>query len=299
MLSRTRGRFPFLALITALAAAGCSSSEEPGRGPSAPDVRPLSGVTAVRHVDAVRLHDRTERAVTACMTARGHAYTAQPANSSARGAETNPYGLLTPERAAADGYGIAGEHLHLRSAPPPAEKPRAKAWQEALTGTPKHRVTLRLPGGTTVRYSADGCVARANAEVYGPEWNTLEPLTMKLAHRVLASVEEDPAYREALRRWSACMTKSGHPAADLQAARAPLNARLTAAAKDEDRLRALGRDEIEAATVDARCQTRTELAEAVADVQRDVERKLLTAEDRRTVARYRQAKERALRDATG
>ncbi|WP_369197823.1 hypothetical protein [Streptomyces djakartensis] len=297
MLSRHRGRFPYLALITALAAAGCSSSEEPGRAPAAPDVRPLSGATAVSHLDSVRLHDRTERAVTACMTARGQEYTAQPANSSARGAETNPYGLLTPQRAAADGYGIVGEYLHLRSTPPPAEKPRSKAWQEALTGTPERRVTLRLPGGTKAQYSADGCIARANADVYGPKWNTLEPLTMKLANRVLATVEEDPAYRGALRRWSACMTKSGHPAADLQAARASLNSRLPAAAKDEERLRALGRDEIEAAKADARCQTETALAETVAGVQRKVERKLLTAEDRKTIAGYRQAKERALHDA--
>ncbi|MGP4002365.1 hypothetical protein [Streptomyces sp. 8N706] len=292
MLSRFHGRLPYLALI--LAAAGCSSSEEPGREPAAPDVRPLSGVTAFSHVDSVRLHDREERAVTACMTARGQEYTAQPAIASARGAETNPYGLLTPERAAADGYGIVGEYLHLRSTPPPTDKPRTKAWQQALTGTVEHRVTLQLPGGTNVQYSTDGCIARAQAEVYGPEWKTLEPLTVNLANRVLATVEEEPAYREAVQRWSACMTESGHPGADLQAARAPLNARLPAAAKDEGTLRALGRDEIEAASADARCQTDTGLAEAVADVQREVERKLLTTENEKTIARYRQAKERAL-----
>ncbi|CBG67397.1 putative secreted protein [Streptomyces scabiei 87.22] len=297
MLSRYSGRLLDLALITALAAVGCSSSEEPGREPAGPDVRPLSGATAFSHVDSVRLHDREERAVAACMTARGQAYTVQPAIASARGAETNPYGLLTPQRAAADGYGIVGEYLHLRSTPPPTDKPRTKAWQQALTGTAEHRVTLQLPGGTDVEYSTDGCIARANAEVYGPKWNTLEPLTMKLASMVLATVEEQPTYRKALRRWSACMTKSGHPAADLQAARAPLNARLPAAAEDEEELRALGRDEIEAANADARCQMDTGLAEAVADVQRKVERKLLTAQNRETIARYRQAKERALNDA--
>ncbi|MFE7243728.1 hypothetical protein [Streptomyces sp. NPDC057580] len=281
-------------MITALAAVGCSASEEPGREPAAPDVRPLSGVIAFSHIDSVRLHDRQERAVATCMTARGQKYTVQPANTSARGAETNPYGLLTPERAAADGYGIVGEYLHLRSTPPPTNKPRTKAWQQALTGTAEHRVTLQLPGGTNVQYSMDGCIAGAAAEVYGPEWNTLEPLTMNLANRVLATVEEEPAYRKAVRRWSACMTRSGHPAADLQAARVPLNARLHAAAKNEEKLRALGRDEIETANADARCQADTGLAEAVADVQRKVERRLLTAENKETVARYRLAKERAL-----
>ncbi|MGW4623061.1 hypothetical protein [Streptomyces sp. NPDC004592] len=294
MLSSLRGRLPYLALITALAAAGCSSFEEPGRGPAAPDVRPLSGVTAFRHVDSVRLHDREERAVTACMTARGQEYEMQPAIASARGEETNPYGLLTLQRATADGYGIVGEYLHLRSVPPPTDKPHTKAWQQALTGTAKHRVMLQLPGGTNLQYSTDGCVARAQADVYGPEWNTLEPLTMNLATQVLATVEEEPAYRKAVRRWSACMTKSGHPAADLQAARAPLNARLPAAAKDEKKLRALGRDEIEVAKADAQCQADTRLAETVEHVQRTVERRLLTAENRETIAQYRRAKQRAL-----
>ncbi|MER7309625.1 hypothetical protein E5082_30090 [Streptomyces griseoluteus] len=297
MLSRYHGRLTCLALITALATVGCSSSEEPDRKPAAPDVRPLSGATAFSHVDSVRLHNREERAVTACMTARGQQYTAQPAIASARGEETNPYGLLTPQRAAADGYGIVGEYLHLRSTPLPTGKPRTKAWQQALTGTAEQRVTLHLPGGTNVQYSTDGCIAQANAEVYGPDWNTLEPITMKLANSVLATVEEEPAYRKALQRWSACMRKSGHPAVDLQAARAPFNARLPTAAKDEEELRALGRDEIEAANADARCQREIGLAEAVAGVQQKVERKVLTADNRETIARYRQAKERALNEA--
>jgi hypothetical protein len=261
------------------------------------DVRPLSGATAFSHADAVRLHDREERAVAACMSSRGQKYTAQPRTASARNEETNPYGLLTPEKAAQDGYGIVGEYLHQQSTPPPADEPRKKAWQRALTGTPAHRVSLRLPDGVSLEYSTDGCVARARVELYGADWNTVAPVTMGLANRVIGAVEADSGYRAAVRRWSACMTKAGHPAKDLQAPRKAIDSRLRKAASDQEALRALGHDEIATARADADCQIETGLSEAVRDVQNAVDKRLLTADDRKTVASYVADKRRAL--ATG
>lgn len=287
-------RRTLLPVLLALTAAGCSPEGEPGRGPAALDVRPLSGATAFSHADAVRLHDREERAVAACMAARGQTYTARPRTASARSEETNPYGLLTVERATQDGYGIVGEYLYLRSAPVPADEPRRTAWQEALTGTPAHRVSLRLPDGVSLQYSTDGCVARARAGLYGADWNTVEPVTVGLANRVIGAVEADPGYRAAVRRWSSCMTKAGHPAADLQAPRKAVDSRLRQAAPDEDALRALGREEIRTARADADCQASTGLSRAVRDVQRAVERRLLTARDRKTVASYLADRRRAL-----
>ncbi|MFI7500450.1 hypothetical protein ACIBVL_18490 [Streptomyces sp. NPDC049687] len=281
-------------MLLALTAAGCSLDGEPGRGPVAVDVRPLSGATAFTYAEAVRLHDREERAVAACMTSRGQSYTAQPRTASARGEETNPYGLLTPEKAAQDGYGIVGEYLHQQSNPPPADEPRKAAWQEALTGTPAHRVSLRLPDGVSLQYSTDGCVARARAELYGADWNTVAPVTMGLANRVIGAVEADPGYRAAVRKWSSCMAEAGYPATDLQAPRRTIDSRLKKAAADRQTLRALGRDEIRLAGVDAGCQVETGLSEAVQDVQQAAEKQLLTASDRRTVARYVADKRKAL-----
>lgn len=283
-----------LTVLLALAAVGCSPDGEPGRGPAALDIRPLSGATAYSHADAVRLHDREEDAIAVCMTSRDFAYAKQPRTTSARSEETNPYGLLTPEKAAADGYGIVGEFLHLKSAPSPVEEPREPAWQQALTGTPKHRVTMRLPDGVSLEYATDGCVARARAETYGSEWNTVEPYTVGLANRVIAAVEANPGYRAAIRRWSSCMTRAGHRAANLQAPRTALNSRLPKAAKSPAALRTLGRDEIRLANADARCQVETGLAGAVEVVQQTVEQRLLTADDRRTIARYTTDKHKAL-----
>ncbi|MDR6975059.1 hypothetical protein J2X68_001743 [Streptomyces sp. 3330] len=297
-MSASTARRTLLAVLLALTAAGCShGGEQPARGPVAPDVRPLSGTTAISHADAVRLHDREERAVAACMRSRGQTYETQPRTASARNEETNPYGLLTPEKATQDGYGIVGEYLYRRSTPAPADEPREAAWRQALTGTPAHRVSLRLPDGVSLEYSTDGCVARARAELYGADWNTVEPVTVALANRVIGAVEADSGYRAAVRRWSSCMTKAGHPAKDLQAPRRAVDTRLPNAASDQASLRALGRDEIRVARADADCQLSTELSEAVQDVQRAVEKRLLTAADRRTVAAYLADKRRAL--ATG
>ncbi|GAB7106882.1 hypothetical protein JCM4814A_51960 [Streptomyces phaeofaciens JCM 4814] len=293
MISQTARRtLPTVFLV--LTAAGCSVGEEPGRGPVALDVRPLSGATAFSHADAVRLHDREERAVAACMSSRGQKYTVQPRTASARNEETNPYGLLTQRKATQDGYGIVGEYLYRLSAPAPADEPRKGAWQAALTGTPAHQVSLRLPDGVSLHYSTDGCVARARAEVYGADWNTVEPLTVGLANRVMGAVETDPGYRAAVRRWSACMTKAGHPAKDLQAPRKAIDSRLRKAASDQEALRTLGSDEILTARADADCQADTGLSETVRDVQRAVEKRLLTADDRKTVASYVADKRKAL-----
>ncbi|MGP3928303.1 hypothetical protein [Streptomyces sp. 8N616] len=295
-------RRTLLAVTLVLTAAGCSPQEQSGRRPAAPDVRPLSGATALTHADAVRLHDAQERAVAACMTARGHSYTPQPRTASARGEETNPYGLLTPKRAAADGYGIVGEFLHLQTSqrPPgqPGDQPRDPAWRRALTGTAEHRVAVRLPDGSRLEYSADGCVSQARAKVYGADWNRVEPLVMALANRVLATVEQEPAYRAAVRRWSACMRRAGRPAADLQASRASLNSRLPKAATVPDALKSLGRDELRVAGADAGCQHQTGLADAVGRTQRTVERRLLSARDRTTIARYSALKQQAVATAS-
>ena len=286
-------------MLLVLTAAGCSlGGEQPARGPAALDVRPLSGATASTHADAVRLYDREERAVAACMSARGQTYTAQPRTASARGEETNPYGLLTVRKATQDGYGIVGEYLYRRSTPVPASESHQASWQRALTGTEAHRVTLRLPDGVNLAYSTDGCVAKARTELYGADWNTVEPTAVGLANRVLNAVEKDSNYLAAVRRWSACMTKAGHPAKDLQAPRQSVDSRLQKAASDETALRALGNDELRTARADAQCQLDTDLSEAVRDVQRAVEKRLLTAADKETVASYVADRRKALASAT-
>ncbi|MFJ7159320.1 hypothetical protein ACIQUQ_30840 [Streptomyces sp. NPDC101118] len=299
-----RTRLGALAAFAVLAVPGCSLAGAAGPGPTAPapspdpDVRPLGGLTAYSHADAVRLFAREEDAVAACMAERGKPYRRQTRTSSARAEETSPYGLVGPRRAAADGYGIVGEVLHRAAHPRPAEQqPGDPAWQEALTGTPAHLTARTVARGGRLTYSTDGCVARADVLVYGEGWPELEAGANAVANHVLGAVERDPAHRAAITRWAACMAEAGYPGYGkdgLQAPRKVLNARLAAAGNDPAKLRALGAEEIRTAEADARCEAGADLAGVVATVQNAVEARLLTAADRAVLDRFRTLKERAL-----
>lgn len=305
-LSRTPvGRF-VLGVVIVATAAGCSSPGAPGVGPApGPDVRPLSGATYFTHASTVRLHDRVEEAVAACMSARGFTYTPEPANTSPRSAETNPYGLLTPQGAAADGYGIVGEFLHRRRNPPAGASggsapsgqggDRREQWSASLLGTPARRTGKVLPDGRKLEYSPDGCAFQASEKVYGPGWGFLRASTDQIAGRVIGGVEKDPAYLETVRRWSTCMSGAGHRALALRTLRDGIAARLGEAAGNDEALRRLGAAEIADATADAACQREVRLADRIAEVQKKVEKDLLKPEDRRLVEQFTALKNTALR----
>lgn len=90
------------------------------------------------------------------------------------------------------------------------------------------------------------------------------------------------------------MTEAGFRVENLQAVRAQLNDRLPKAAGDPAALQALGHDEIRTARADAECEARAHLVETVGRVQRSVERRVLSAADRKVVARYLAAKREVL-----
>ncbi|MGX2995507.1 hypothetical protein JNUCC64_14615 [Streptomyces sp. JNUCC 64] len=303
-LSRTpAGRLALGAVAVAVVAvAGCSAAGAPGHDPvEGADVRPLSGVTHFSHESGVRLHDRVEEAVATCMSGRGFRYTPVVANASPRSAGTNPYGLLTPGAAAADGYGIVGEFLHRRrnpsptgAVPPGQDGERHERWKESLLGTPDRRVSEVLPDGRTVEYSPDGCAFRASEEVYGPGWGVLRASVEQLSGRVLKGVENDPAYRASVRRWSVCMADAGRPAPALRTLRDAVAARVDDASGDLEALKRLGAAEIADATADASCQREVRLAERIGEIQNRLEPGLLKPEDRRLVDRFDALKRAAL-----
>ncbi|MCB5163938.1 hypothetical protein LG634_03685 [Streptomyces bambusae] len=86
---------------------------------------------------------------------------------------------------------------------PPGQERRVTA---ALFGTGPAELSLTLPTGYTVRAHTDGCLARAQQQLYGDQaaWfeasvtvNNLRPLTEQ-------RLGEDPAYAAALARGRAC-----------------------------------------------------------------------------------------------
>ncbi|WP_037888723.1 hypothetical protein [Streptomyces sp. NRRL S-87] len=258
----------------ALGVAGCSpSGGAPASARSAPPPAPFGGVTAAESGRAaVALHAENERLVAACMRGRGLTYRPQPSRPGADRPEPNPYGLLTPAGAAADGYGVTGAAL---AAGPPADANGDRAadrrWQDALLGTEAQERRLPMPDGSEFFYRADSCAVRADLAQYGPEYLRLSNTFVVLGNRVVDAVERDPRFVRARARWSSCMTAAGHPSTALTDPVTAIGRELDAAGTDPAAVHAVAGRELDVARTDAGCQARAGLADAVAAAQSDAE----------------------------
>ncbi|MEU2062494.1 hypothetical protein [Streptomyces sp. NPDC013455] len=285
---------PLTGLVLALLMVGCSPREAAGPPPAESDPRPLSGVLTTSATGTTRLRAAEERAVAACMARRGFAYEPERTAADARAATTNPYGLLREETTRQDGYGAVGAVLGT----PPATRRASGApghprkWSDALLGTRERK--LRLAGGRVLVYRPDGCAHQARERAYGKGWDALQGRLEALQATVMDEVAKDSGYRTALTAWSACMADSGHAYTDLQAPREEIGAAIRRARGSADRLRDVGREELETAWTDYSCERTARLHEAVSEAQRRVEGRLLDGGDRQAVRQYRRLKQAAL-----
>ncbi|MFJ5548167.1 hypothetical protein [Streptomyces sp. NPDC093225] len=88
------------------------------------------------------------------------------------------------------------------TAPPGREEPVA----DALFGTGPTELALALPTGHTVRAHTDGCLARAQQQLYGDQaaWFRASVTVNNLRPLAEARLGEDPAYAAALARAKTC-----------------------------------------------------------------------------------------------
>jgi hypothetical protein len=257
---------------------------------------------------SVALHRAEERAVRRCMVRAGFTYQVVPPSANRRAAEVNPYGLLDPERAHADGYGMTVQHFEGSSTPPDPNAQTVAAlpenirekWEEALLGTPRHHKKVTLLDGRKLSYDENSCVQKARREVYGAEWNVLFQSFQGFSNRVMQETVESPRFEKALHAWTDCMRKAGYSFADLQAPREVVQAKLDTADGDRARLRAAGKTELRIARRDSACERKARLHEATRDAQATAEKHVLTgheAEYRRLVELRRQALDRLPRQS--
>ena len=286
-------------MLCLLTVGGCSRA--PAHRAADPLPVPLDGAAAVPVEQAVVLHRAEERAIASCMRRRGFSYRAVPA---ARPVSENPYGLLTEETAAADGYGLTSAALAARPADPNAsalaklDKAGRSAWQEALIGTGKHRVTLTAPGTPSLRVNTDGCVYLARRDVYGKDWEQAETDVAGVNAQVVSGVAADPGFRAAQRTWAVCM-RDGHWSVNtLQEARGLIQEAVARARGDRSALVRAGRREQSLARDDAHCQNRSELAAATRRAQARVESRLPKS-SRDRAALLNELRSRALHDGAG
>ncbi|MFF9148233.1 hypothetical protein ACF1BN_25610 [Streptomyces sp. NPDC014861] len=202
----------------------------PGGAPAGerpPPVRPL-GAAAVTAEDRL-LHDAEQRLLRDCMGRHGFTYRVVPLDADS-GSRIFPYVVDDAAWARRHGYGAESrrqrEALARRDpnrayfAALPADR-RAEALVTANGPSPEG-LTVRLPGGGTMRRSDRGCVAEAQRRLYGDlgAWfrssTRLGVLEQLLRSRVVA----DTAYLRSLEGWRRCMDRAGHAFATPAAARA-------------------------------------------------------------------------------
>ncbi|GAA3905217.1 hypothetical protein GCM10022207_88230 [Streptomyces lannensis] len=296
-MSRASTQLAGVVLTIAVFAAACSFPDSGGRGPVTYDPRPLSAALVTSAADTIRLQEREESAVAACMVRRGLRYLPQRAVTSERAVTTNPYGLLREEQARQDGYGAVGEIISGIGNRAPAATHHSGGWTKALEGT--HEEKLTLPTGMVLTYRPDGCAYQGREEAYGRGWNRLENELEGWQALVMDRVEMNGLYANALSAWSACMRESGYSYADLQAPRQELAHRIEATGGQGKALRALGRKELRIAADDYACERKARLHEAVYEAQRDIEHTVLNAAARADIRRYQKFKRTALARGTG
>ncbi|MFE0178252.1 hypothetical protein ACFWZ2_38685 [Streptomyces sp. NPDC059002] len=251
------------------------------------------------------LHEAEERRVRACMRQRGMRYVQVPPGPGTEPA--NPYGLLTPETARQDGYGMVSsaltgptgaattEDVYARATRDLSARERAR-WLEAVEGTKKGRRQLRLPDGATLTYATDGCVAKSQRLLYGSTWRQTSARVQGLVNLVLGSVERSSRYKAAERDWAACMRAADRPYDSLRAPAEDIQDSLNSSPGTRKDLLRIGAHEQALAVEDARCQQRTRFAERVRTVQRTVEADL-TPTYQKDLTRYTHMRAASLRNA--
>ncbi|MFI8949306.1 hypothetical protein ACIGO6_22640 [Streptomyces sp. NPDC053750] len=288
----------------ALLAAGCSAS--PGGGAAArkqPDPRPLGGALHYTAAESAALHRAEEQEVRTCMTSRGFDYDAIPVGDVERRAAESPYGLLTPSRAAQDGYGLTVQRLRKPPADPNAQRVSAlaerdrRAWEGALKGAANGpREEIELPGGPTVSVATDSCVSVARRALYGASWDRNQYALQSLRNSVVTDTLDHSLVRSAERKWAACMRDEGFRYAHREDPLKALKKRLDSAGSDAAALRATGREELRIAVRDAACQAEAGLAEQISRAQKQVEKALPPARTS-LLEEFRAARDAALRQA--
>jgi hypothetical protein len=213
-----------LCVVAALGATGCVNARPVAPEAIANDRRTLSSDAldlAVRggtFRSDQRALSRAEAVLTGrCMAANGFAFPV---------AVTNPYDddewrpdlRVRRER----GYGLraagrSGESEYLRRLSPA----QRHAYERALSGS-RNTATLRLSGGQEFTYGTSGCTAEGRAGLYGDVASAVRVFYVpQQAHlQVRQRLVDAAPMREAIARWTTCMSQRGLPYPSMAAARA-------------------------------------------------------------------------------
>ncbi len=199
------------------ALSGCAVGGPPDR--AVPE--PLE-LTAAQRRD---LAEAEEVLVGRCMNEQGFQYHSDAADTAPGEDREFPYGIDDREWAQRHGLGLAirAEAGYRAGAGnvnnryiETLEPPQRQAYSIALFGTETRVATVVVPTGHTVSMAVDGCLATAQAQLYGDHvrWFAASAITNNLLGAIQPLVLVDPRYREAASAWSKCMSEHGLSYAD-------------------------------------------------------------------------------------
>lgn len=181
---------------------------------------PFAAVTQFADENARDFHDRAEAATARCMAERGFRYTPVPF----RPAYVQATRLGDVEFAAQHGFSeeseLPPENTDDTRGLSAAE---SAAWNEALLGRRPGSegasggtdvVLIELPGGGSMSFPRNSCVARGLEAVHGDiaKWSTAEVHFRELSNNVWRAVDTDPEWVAAESQWKRCMTDAGYGA---------------------------------------------------------------------------------------
>ncbi|MFJ9423615.1 hypothetical protein [Streptomyces sp. NPDC101249] len=299
--SAARRRTRLLGAVCATAAGVALTLSGCGRdtGPTGPGT-PTAPVARLGYADDLRIADAEQRLVTRCMAEHGFRFWERRGPSLE---ESRPVGYVQDDVdwARAHGYGsriMAKEDRARLRDPNPAYRDslsasRRSAYDTALDGGRSAPVlSTREPGGGTVRKQSGGCTAEAERALYGDPltWFRTDTTAGNLRPLYVGKLLHDPEFTRAVRGWSRCMGRAGHPFADPGAARRA--ARDHAAEQSTAAEARTFAAEVTVAVADARCARAVSLR-AVGERREAHYLGRLPADLLRTLARY----DRLRRDA--
>lgn len=274
--------------VPLLAVAGCAQSPpgpadphraEPARAAQNALVAPLGGLTSQSPRQSARLQLALDTLIATCMRTRSFTFDVPPLPMPpATAFVPNAYGLLSMPTASRQGYGISDGFLlnekeqELGSATQPdAHKP---GFTQALIGTPGAATSIPVPGGSRIKFNANGCSAMSVGKLYGRDWDTAYYTVSALVFHIVQTVEASATWKNTARAWSECVrTAYGASFPNPGAAQASVRNAATrqlasvSGAEFAQRLKSVRAGEIRLAVIDARCQARTRLAAAAAKAQ--------------------------------
>lgn len=227
---------------------------------------------AVTPKEAARLAHAEELLISSCMRRQGIPYV--PARSlTSRAAQAPPYVIDDPAWARREGFGFDRAATVKRAKQrDPNERylrrlstVRRARVLAAFMGARPTGMSVTAPTGHRVQASDQGCIAEAQAKLYGElrRWFEADVIASNLQPLYMARVIEDLRFRRAQRDWARCMHHRGLRVQSPEALRAIASRRAGRLGRADAR-----RLEVRLALAEARCARRTRFGAVARELTR-------------------------------